>query len=70
MKYPGCGSKESSIKDTRDHHLGRYRRRECRSCGLIFSTMEAVIPSKKAQETNKTIERYLKIIIQLLEANK
>ncbi len=35
-----CGSTEHRVRDSRTHENRLYRRRECKKCGVRFSTIE------------------------------
>ena len=42
MLCPACGHADTKVLDTRDHQVGRARRRRCSACGRRFSTMERI----------------------------
>ncbi|MFQ6027570.1 MAG: transcriptional regulator NrdR [Dehalococcoidia bacterium] len=42
MRCPYCGNNDSRVTDSRESDSGIRRRRECRSCGVRFTTYERV----------------------------
>ena len=42
MRCPHCGFSDSKVTDSREAEEGIRRRRECRSCGVRFTTYERV----------------------------
>ncbi len=42
MRCPHCGYSDSKVTDSREAEEGIRRRRECRSCGVRFTTYERV----------------------------
>ena len=42
MRCPICGSNDSKVTDSREADSGIRRRRECRQCGVRFTTYERV----------------------------
>ena len=42
MRCPYCGSNDSKVTDSREADSGIRRRRECRQCGVRFTTYERV----------------------------
>lgn len=42
MRCPHCGHSDSKVTDSREVESGIRRRRECRSCGVRFTTYERV----------------------------
>jgi transcriptional repressor NrdR len=42
MRCPHCGHSDSKVTDSREAEEGIRRRRECRSCGVRFTTYERV----------------------------
>ncbi len=43
MKCPSCGSRESTVKDSRSLNMTIRRRRQCRTCHHRWTTIEAAI---------------------------
>lgn len=42
MFCPSCGHENTKVTDSRNHPLGRARRRRCPACGHPFSTVERI----------------------------
>lgn len=60
LKCPNCGSEESRILDSRFQDGGKWRRRECRDCGVRFATLETIgARPKEAQTTQAERDRLL-----------
>ena len=42
MRCPYCGHSDSKVTNSREADSGIRRRRECRSCGVRFTTYERI----------------------------
>lgn len=55
---PACGSFHSAVKEGRSVDNGTYRRRrECRTCGRRFSTIEIYLPLGSGKKTKNATSR-------------
>jgi len=43
MKCPSCNASNDRVVDTRTRRDGIYRRRECITCGIRWSTCEVIV---------------------------
>ena len=45
MRCPYCGHEDSKVTDSREAESGIRRRRQCRGCGVRFTTYERIQPT-------------------------
>lgn len=56
MKCPACKGTDEIVIDTRDVSEGQRRRRECRTCGHKWNTIE--MSMSEIEEMRKVIHKY------------
>lgn len=59
LPCPECGSRETSVKDTRPTQTGVRRRRECDNCTHRFSTIEL---QRADAAVNPEFEPFLRVL--------
>lgn len=56
MKCPSCNGVDEFVIDTRDISEGQRRRRECRTCGHKWTTLE--MPMVEVEKMREVIHKY------------
>jgi transcriptional regulator NrdR family protein len=67
LPCPGCGGVWHRTTDSRPSGNEWRRRRECKTCGLRFTTVEQVVARKARPFQPQTVRAYLENALKHLE---